>query len=431
MGTSRILLAVISLSAVGLSSGAHSNSLDEALIGAYQNNPALNAARSGSQASKEEISIANSARKPMLTADASGSAVNSDGDSFERGIAGIQAEQLLFDGQATHHLVQAVTAQAAAANQEVAIQVQNTLLSAATAFYDVYRDRKIVEARDASLEFLSEQVSRAESLFTVGEGTRTDISLAAARQAAADAEASLAKAQLSASESSYIRTIGVAPTDTVLQSPLSSIGPNSLSAAIDLATSHPAIVNSKLSVEAAQANARLSRSASAPRVSLNARLEHAVDSFTTGDPREQDGLTASLGVRLNFPLYQGGAVKSRNRQADYSLEQALMLMADTRAQVESNVTAAWTRREAAQKALDASTLQLQAAQAALNGVVEEKEVGLRTTLDVLTVQQDVLNAQIRVSTAQRDSAVSEYTLLASVGLLNPVALSLDVGDITL
>jgi outer membrane protein len=70
--------------------------------------------------------------------------------------------------------------------------------------------------------------------------------------------------------------------------------------------------------------------------------------------------------------------------------------------------------------------QVSAAQLALNGVIEERNVGQRTTLDVLNAQSDVITAQILLAGAQRDTIVAAYTLASAVGSLLPDRLALAV-----
>ena len=67
-----------------------------------------------------------------------------------------------------------------------------------------------------------------------------------------------------------------------------------------------------------------------------------------------------------------------------------------------------------------------AAQLALNGVVEERNVGQRTTLDVLNAQADVINAQINLASSERDVVVASYAILSAVGRLTASQLGLGV-----
>jgi len=59
-------------------------------------------------------------------------------------------------------------------------------------------------------------------------------------------------------------------------------------------------------------------------------------------------------------------------------------------------------------------------------VREEARVGQRTTFDVLTAQQTLVNARVSLVSAQRDRVVASYTLLSAVGRLTPPVLGLNV-----
>jgi outer membrane protein len=64
----------------------------------------------------------------------------------------------------------------------------------------------------------------------------------------------------------------------------------------------------------------------------------------------------------------------------------------------------------------------------LEGVIEERNVGQRTTLDVLDSQADVINAQISLVEAERNVVVASYAILSAVGNLSARRLSLQVAE---
>jgi outer membrane protein len=78
--------------------------------------------------------------------------------------------------------------------------------------------------------------------------------------------------------------------------------------------------------------------------------------------------------------------------------------------------------------IQANRAQLSAANLALNGVVEERRVGQRTTLDVLNAQQSVLNAKEAISNSERNSIVASFSVLASTGKLTVDRLGLGVAN---
>ena len=70
--------------------------------------------------------------------------------------------------------------------------------------------------------------------------------------------------------------------------------------------------------------------------------------------------------------------------------------------------------------------QVAAQQLALNGVIEERNVGQRTTLDVLDAQADVITAQINLASSQRDVVVASYAIVSAIGALSAERLGLQV-----
>ena len=90
------------------------------------------------------------------------------------------------------------------------------------------------------------------------------------------------------------------------------------------------------------------------------------------------------------------------------------------------VTSAWSQYVAARESVSANRELVSAQQLALNGVIEERNVGQRTTLDVLDQQADLINAQINLASSERDVVVASYATLSATGQLSVEKLGLAV-----
>ena len=90
------------------------------------------------------------------------------------------------------------------------------------------------------------------------------------------------------------------------------------------------------------------------------------------------------------------------------------------------VGSAWSNILVANASIAATQEQVVAAQAAYDGVKQEAALGSRTTLDVLNAQQDLLSAQAAHLQAQANLSVSQYGLLAAMGLLTADQLKLGI-----
>ena len=159
-----------------------------------------------------------------------------------------------------------------------------------------------------------------------------------------------------------------------------------------------------------------------PQVTLDAQYQQRFGESRV--LREQQ--TTTVMGRVNVPLYQGGGVAARIRQAKETNHQLKKEVEDARLRIHANVISSWGQLQATGAAIKSSQSSLEANRIALEGVREEEKVGQRTTLDVLNAQLEYLNSQILVVTAKRDRVVAEYSLSASVGHLDAQSLGLSV-----
>ena len=157
-----------------------------------------------------------------------------------------------------------------------------------------------------------------------------------------------------------------------------------------------------------------------PQVRLEASYEHFDEASRTVDQTRQATLTG----RVTVPLYEGGGVQARVRQAKHTHVSRLQEIEQARSETQANVTAAWSRMMAARAQLQSDEVQVEAARTALDGVREEEKVGQRTLLDVLNAEQEYLDAQVALISTRRDLVVASYGLLAAMGRLSAEGLAL-------
>jgi outer membrane protein len=127
---------------------------------------------------------------------------------------------------------------------------------------------------------------------------------------------------------------------------------------------------------------------------------------------------------LSVPIYTGGLVSSRVRQAKHTHVSLLQVIEQARVQVRSGVIAAWSQYEAAKAQLESGRTRVEANRIALAGVREEERVGQRTLLDVLNAEQELLNSEVDLVTFRRNEVVNSYQLLAQIGRLSAEELGL-------
>jgi outer membrane protein len=430
------VFAAILVSATALSPfSASAESIRGALAKAYQYNSQLNSARAGVRVTDESVAIAKSGWRPTVNGSAdidySSSHVNGTDRSVRltTGNFGVQINQTLFDGFQTRNNVAAAESQVRASVENLRNTEENILFSAAQAYMNVIRDRQIAVLTQQNLQFLTETARAARSRFEVGEGTRTDVAQADASRAAAVAQLSAARAQVLASSALYRQIVGDEPGKLNAASPVGKLLPSSLAAAVAVAANeHPAILATQHLVDAAAFNVKSAEGALLPQLSASAGVSSAYRNTLPGVGATQDGTTnsASVGATLVVPIYSGGRTSAIVRQNKESLSQARIEVDVSRDQVRQAVTAAWTEYTAAQQSLAANRQVIDAARLALNGVIEERNVGQRTTLDVLNAQATVITAQINQAGYEHDVVVASYAILQATGRLSVDRLGLQV-----
>ena len=87
--------------------------------------------------------------------------------------------------------------------------------------------------------------------------------------------------------------------------------------------------------------------------------------------------------------------------------------------VRESVSTAWSNYLAAQSQSESSAEQVRANELAFEGVEAEAAVGLRTTLDVLNAEQELLNARLALVQSQRDAYVAGFRVLQAIGAGDP------------
>jgi outer membrane protein len=428
------ILAAVIFSTTALSPlTASAESIFGALTKAYQLNSTLNSARAGVRVTDEGVAIAKSGYRPTVNGVGAIDYTSQAGTRITTGSFGVEINQMLFDGFQTKNNVAAAESRVFASNESLRNTEQNILFNAASAYMDVIRDRQVATLLERNLEFLSEQARAARSRFEVGEGTRTDVAQADASRSAAIARVAAARAQARSSAAIYRQVVGEEPGQLQAAAPLAKLLPRSLDQAIGIASSrHPAILATEHLVDAAGFTVKSAEGQLLPQLSATAGVSrnyrHTESSELGATNNDGTFNSATIGARLTVPIYQGGRTSAQVRQSKESLGQARIEVDVQRDQVRAAVTSAWTQYVAAQETLAATREAVTAAQLALNGVIEERNVGQRTTLDVLDAQADVIDAQIAVANSERDLVVASYAILSGAGDLSIRRLGLKVAE---
>jgi TolC family type I secretion outer membrane protein len=438
-GLARFLAAVTILA---WPAPAFAQNLTDALALAYETNPTLSAERARLRGQDESFVQARSQALPSLTANlqAGTSDTSRSGDPDFGNLLpsssvvdsvgySLSATQNLFRGGRTGAAMDQALANILAARAQLLSTEQNVLLAAVTAFMDVRRDEAILAIRANNVAVLERQLDASRDRFEVGEITRTDVSQAEARLAGARSEYAAAQAALATSRATYEQVIGQAPGTLEPEPPLPPL-PADLEEAFALAMdANPDVMAASFAEEAARASVRGAKGAMLPTVSLSASHQYG-DSYRSG-PFEYDGdptwsESTSVTGRVSIPLYSGNALSSSVRQARQNESSARLQLRDAERRAREAVSSAWSAYLASISQTESSSEQVRANELAYEGVEAEAAVGLRTTLDVLNAEQELLNSRLALVQSQRNAYIAGYRVLQSIGAVNALSLDLNV-----
>jgi len=422
-----LMAAAILLSGTVLSGqAALSETLNGALVKAYKNNSTLNSSRAGVRIEDENVAIAKSGYRPQVTGNYNVGRSKSPTSGYRTtGTYGIELNQMLFDGFQTKNTVAAAETTVFAQRENLRNTEQNTLFSAVQAYMNVYQFRQIAALREKNLAAMNEQVRASRARLDVGEGTRTDVAQSEAQRSTAIAALNSARADVKSAEASFVQVVGTQP-DRLAVAPAARNLPKSPDTAYSNALNiHPGILATQYAVNAQGYNVKAKEGALLPTVGLTASASH-LDTYA--GTNAGDGNSASVGVGVSIPIYTGGRSSAQVRQAKEQLGQARIEVDVIQDQVRQAIGSAWSQLESARASVKANRDGISASQLALDGVIEERKVGQRTTLDVLNAQNSLVDIQIALVQAEADSIIASYALLAASGRMTAQDMQLQVAQ---
>jgi outer membrane protein len=425
--------ALAALFLVQVSSPALADTIEAALVRAYQNNPQLNAQRAQVRSIDENVPQALAGYRPQAAVSASAGYQYTDGEAIAPGFggelhgtqpprsAGLTVTQTLYNGNQTADKVRAAEDQVSGAREALRVLEQTVLLSAATIYMDYLRDAAIVEVQRNNTRVLEATLEQTRGRYEYGELTRTDVAEAEAQLAAAETQQLTAEANLTTTRSNFRRIIGSEPEQLAPGAPVDRFLPAALPAAINLGlTQNPNVTAAMFGIDVNYLQVKINEGALLPTVTLQGAVQQSYEQ----DLINYRSFGASATAQLTVPVYQGGTEYSLIRQSEETVAQQRFNLETVRDQTRANVVTAWGQLVAGKSQVGSAQSEVTASEVALNGVREEARAGQRITLDVLNAQQALVNARVALVTAQHDRVVASYAVLNAIGRLSPQVLQL-------
>jgi outer membrane protein len=396
---------------------------------AQRSDPSLAAARANWLATQERVPQARASLLPNVAATGNVNAnegrqtIYSDprfvnDNVYAASSFSISASQPLFRPQNVVALSQAQR-QVEQADFTLAQQQQDLIIRVTVAYFDVLLAQVNVELAEAQKAAVSEQLAQARRNFEVGVATITDTNEAQARYDSIVAQEIIARNDLENRRTALRAIIGRMPRDLTRLGPAfepTLPEPNVLDFWLDRAlTDNLAVRIAGYNLDVATLEIDRARAAHLPTVDLVASAAHALGtgSLTLGSNAQTR--TTLIGLAMNFPIYQGGFVDSRVREAIALQETARQNLEGARRSALSNAQVGFAGVNSAAASVSAFEQALRSAQTALESNRLGLEVGVRTNLDVLNVTQQLFQVRRDLAQSYFNYLISLLRLKASIG----------------
>lgn len=414
---------------LALAPAAHAANLSDVFRDAQAYDAQYAAARAAWQAGQEKAAQGRAGLLPNVNLggnlrynNVDSSLTGGDADFASNGLS-VNAAQPLFRRQ-NQVLYEQSKGQVKIAGMQFQVAEQDLILRVAQAYFDVLQSQDNIDFINAQKAAIAEQLAAAKRNFEVGTATITDTHEAQARYDLAVAQEIAEQNSLDIRLRTLEKLVGkpAGALDTLIE-------PAQLKAEsgnIDDWAARAADGNLQAEIQRiakAIADQEVERNRAGHYPTLDAVAGYTVNNKQNFGTTQVDTRIASIGLELNLPIYQGGLTSSRVREAVANQEKARQDLENAAREASLQARQAWlnvssgvARVQALEQALTSSKAQLESTKLGL-------QVGVRTNLDVLNAEQQVLSARRDLAGARYAYLLSGLSLKAAAGSLDPADLA--------
>ena len=399
---------------------------------ALAHDPTLASALSANKAAQEIIEQGKALYRPTVNFNADANTTQSHirylnatpppgNSNFENLKAVIEARQPIYRKQNLVEMEEAVT-QVSLADKQYHLSQQDLMLRTTQAYFEVLIAQDKIELIDAQKVAILSQLDQAKATFEVGTATITDVNEAQARydlivaqEIAAVNEFEIAKRSVEAITGEIPTKLATVKADiqvTQLSQTMHDWQQVGLQNNLNIQIQQDALKLAEQEVERANAG-------HLPTLDAVASVG---DSYSNGSPSVfsagNDLKSATIGLQLQIPLYAGGAISSRARQALLNKQKAQDDVDIARRKTDLETQRAYLNLGTTIAQVKALQQALTSSQSQLDSTRLGYEVGVRTSVDVLNAQQQLFSAKRDLLQARYSYLVNIIRLKAASGLVS-------------
>ena len=399
---------------------------------ALTHDPTLASALSANKAAQEIIEQGKALYLPTVNFNASANTTQSHirylnsktppgSSGYENYRADIEARQPIYRKQNLVQMDQTYT-QVSLANKQYHLSQQDLILRATQAYFDVLIAQDKMDLIRAQKVAIISQLEQAKATFEVGTSTITDVNEAQARYDLIVAQEIAAVNEYEIAQHSVEAITGEMPAKLATVKPNVQI--NNLSQ--NMQDWQQVGRQNNLNIQIQQDNLRLAEQdvqrAEAGHLPTLDAVANVSDSYSNGSASVfssgNDLRSATIGVELQIPLYAGGSITSKARQAVLNKQKALDDIEIARRKVDLETQRAYLNLSSSIAQIKALEQALTSAKSQLDSSNLGFEVGVRTTVDVLNSQQQYFSAKRDLLQARYSYLVNIIRLKAASGMVS-------------
>src|SRR5438552_11354576 len=439
-GTHKMLKRALEILIAAAMSASLSGAAAEDLIQIYRDalgsDPVLASARATREATQELVPQARAGLLPAVNLVANAGVEDFNDrlhtdptvtfhDRFPNYAYTVSASQPLYRPQNSILLNQA-TQQVGQGDFIFASSQQDLIVRVIQAYLDVLLARFNIELTESQKAAVSENLAQAKRNFEVGTATITDTNDAQAKYDQIVAQEISTQNDLDNKLAALRAIIGRAPKE------LKPFGggfapqlptPNTLDAWIEAAVrDNPQVRIAQANYDIAVHEVDRQRAGHYPTLDLVASLNQgyagATPSLSSTNTVANDSRVGLIGVQLNVPLYLGGLIDSRVRQAVANQERTRQDLETARRSAQLSAQTAFNGVTSGVAQVTAFEQAVKSAQVSYDSTKLGLEVGVRTNLDVLNQQQQVFQTRFNLAQSYYNFVISGLKLKQAVGTLS-------------
>ena len=339
---------------------------------------------------------------------------------------GVSARQPLISGERLSQSRE-LDLNADMAELEWASARQKLMLRTAERYFDVVFAQEALAVSRQQEVSVKKALDEVNARYRLGDIPVTDTHEAAARMEAIKAQTFASDVDLQVKQAAFIDATGLMPQQVTVQQP----GAGDLSTPLatletwlsDATTGNPdLLIQKKRVVVASEQSARHGVLAS-PSLDLVGELSR--DRLTgSGDygAASNASRAALIGIQLTIPLYSGGMRSAKHDESEALARKAFIEADRAQQQIALQTRSAWLGLNTGKGRVQALAASLKASEARLNATRLGRQVGDRSTLDLLNAENDAANARLSLLQARIALIMDRLRLWSLTGQLDEAQL---------